>query len=65
MVDHRRQSGRPSRKGNRAAAFTAIAIGRLDKLDPAFIARCHGLDLDQVEAMVADRKTREAANGLG
>lgn len=56
---------RTSRKSNRAAAFAAVAIGRLEKLDSAFIARCHGLDVADVEAMVADRKAREAANDLG
>lgn len=48
-----------TRTHNRAAAFAAVAMGRLDKLDAGFIARCHGLGVDEVQAMIDARRVRE------
>ena len=59
------QSKQMSRGGNRMAALAAVALGRLDKLDAGLIARCHGLALSEVEHMIATRREREAAHGLG
>lgn len=49
-----------TRKANASAAYIAVTMGNLDKLDAAFIARCHGLDVGQVQAMIDVRREREA-----
>lgn len=49
-----------TQKGNRAAAFAAVNMGTLEKLDPGLISRCHGLPVAQVEEMIAERKARSS-----
>lgn len=48
-----------TRKGNHSAAFAAVTMGRLDKLDADLIARCHGMSVSDIERMIAERKARE------
>ena len=48
-----------TRAGNRVAAFSAVNMGILAKLDAGLIARCTGVALAEVEAMIADRRERE------
>jgi hypothetical protein len=45
---------------NKAAAFIAVTMCPLDKLDAGLIARCHGLGADEVAAMIDARRVREA-----
>ena len=52
-----------TRAQNKAAAFTAVTMGQLDKINAAFIARCHGLSVVDVQTMIDERKAREAAHG--
>ena len=48
-----------TRAGNRVAAFSAVNMGILVKLDAGLIARCTGVVLTEVEAMIAARRERE------
>lgn len=48
-----------TRRANHAAAFAAVALGRLDKIDAGLIARCTGTPLAEVEGMIAARHARE------
>lgn len=48
-----------TRAGNRVAAFSAVNMGILAKLDAGFISRTSGVALAEVEAMIAARRERE------
>lgn len=48
---------------NRNAAFMAVTMGDIDRLNPAMIARTTGLTTSDVEQMIAERRARETANG--
>ena len=53
------QAPKMTRTGNRVAAFSAINMGILAKLDAGLIARCTGVALAEVEAMISARRERE------
>ena len=48
-----------TKRDNAQAAFCAVNMGILDKLDAAFIARTTGVPVDQVTAMIEVRRERE------
>lgn len=48
-----------TRAGNRVAALMAVTLGVRDELDAARIAHRTGVDMAEVEAMIADRRERE------
>lgn len=50
-----------TRKDNAQAAFIAVNLGILDRLDAGLIARTTGVPMDQVQAMIEVRRERECA----
>ena len=52
-----------TKRGNRMAAFAAVTCCPLHMIDVGLIARCNGLAVADVEAMVQQRREREAAHG--
>lgn len=50
-----------TRKANRSAAFIAVNMGDLDRLNPGMIARCHGVTEAEVLAMIETRRARHEA----
>lgn len=50
-----------TKKANAQAAFIAVTVGVLEKLDPALISRTTGVPVEQVRAMIDVRRDREAA----
>ena len=57
------QKPKMTKQGNRSAAFTAVTIGDLAKLDAGLIARCNGVPLADVQALIEQRKARETRRG--
>ena len=54
-----------SKRANISAAFTAVTIGVLDKLDARLIAATSGVPQADVQRLIDARRAREAGNGLG
>lgn len=52
-----------TRAQNHNAAFMAVTMGDIDRLNPAMIARTTGLTTAEVEQMIAERRAREASHG--
>jgi hypothetical protein len=50
-----------TKKQNHSAAFINVTMGHLDKLDPVRIAKGHGLTVEVAQAMIDERRAREAA----
>lgn len=54
-------SAKMTKAHNRNAAFMAVTMGRLDKLDARLIAGTSGLAVDVVQGMIDERRAREAS----
>jgi len=52
-----------TRRDNATAAFVAVNLGVLDKLDAGLISRTTGVPIDQVQAMIEVRRDRERGHG--
>lgn len=50
-----------TKKANAQAAFIAVTLGNLDKLNAGLISRTTGVPVDQVSAMIDARRERERA----
>ena len=48
-----------TKKDNAQAAFIAVNMGNLDKLDAGLISRTTGVPVEQVQAMIDARRERE------
>ncbi len=48
-----------SKRANASAAFTAVTMGALDKLDAGLIARCSGVPEAEVQRLIDARRARE------
>ena len=55
----RHRAASMTQKHNANAAFMAVAIGVLDKLDAGLISRTTGVKMADVERMIAERRGRE------
>lgn len=53
-----------TRAHNRNAAFMAVNIGELDRIDPALISRTTGVALAEIERLIAERRAREGLSCL-
>lgn len=54
------QKPKMTKRANHSAAFTAVTIGDLARLDAGLIARCTGVPLAEVHGMINERRIREA-----
>ena len=48
-----------TKRDNAQAAFCAVNLGILDRLDAGLISRTTGVPIDQVQAMIEVRRERE------
>lgn len=58
---HFQRKSAMTKRDNAQAAFIAVTLGILDKLDAALISRTTGVPVEQVAAMIDVRRDREAA----
>lgn len=52
-------------KGNAQAAFIAVTIGNLERLDAGLISRTTGVPISDVQAMIDARREKEATRAVG